>query len=189
MQKTGSLLSCGSAWPLLTASAAGATYSSRGTELVQLWSNTLQPGATALPLQRYCQLPDGYAVTAVAAGKSHLVLLSCTGDVIDTRVGNAAAATEQAPAAPAVAAEAEPGAAAGQALDAPAAAAVADLPDDLDVLAAGQEDAEGEDDVQQALMLQEEHNQQLQQQLGVLHMVNPWQPLGAQVVAIAAGMV
>ncbi|KAF6255940.1 hypothetical protein COO60DRAFT_159792 [Scenedesmus sp. NREL 46B-D3] len=88
--KTGSLWSCGSSWPSLTAAVGGAAASSRPTELVKLWSNLR--AATASPLERYCRLPEAFAVAAVAAGSSHLVLLSSAGEVIDTRAAAAAAA-------------------------------------------------------------------------------------------------
>jgi hypothetical protein len=171
MQKTSSLWSCGSAWPSLTAFVGGATASSRPTELVKLWSNL--PAATASPLQRYCHLPEGFAVAAVAAGSSHIVLLSAAGGVIDTRAAAAAADVDGSPAAAAAAAEP-----AEQPNLGPAAAGGLQQ----EVVHAAVDDDGG--DVVELEGLQQ---QQQQQQLGVLQLSNPWRPLGTAVASIAAG--
>lgn len=77
----------------------------RATELSCLWSSragrqgqaeeSAADGAAAkqpthdtssLPgLNRYCSLSPSFAVTAAVAGRSHLVVLGCTGQVIDSR--------------------------------------------------------------------------------------------------------
>jgi pyruvate/2-oxoglutarate dehydrogenase complex dihydrolipoamide acyltransferase (E2) component len=138
------------------------------------------PAATAFPLERYCRLPDGFAVAAAAAGSSHIVLLSAAGDVIDTR--EAAAATA---AAAAAAAEVNAMPAAVQAAELPAeAAAAAALAQGVDLAAEAAEELQ-QGDAHAAVDAVEVDGPQ--QQLGALQICNPWRPLDAAVTSKAAG--
>lgn len=81
---------------LLVPPSAVIPLSVSGTEFLELWSaqqsrsvsNSSQSSespATSAFFEHKCQLPQGFAASAVAAGSNHLVLLGCSGSVVDTR--------------------------------------------------------------------------------------------------------